>query len=174
MFSARSISSWLGYRTPVTRSSSASMYSSRSCSPFMVRPFSHRSDQSPQRPEVEIQVLVLDFEGLLQLRHPLLQQHEGLAQALDLVRGQRAAVDPAQRLALHQLTQQLDQSEDQLRQPFLETLAVGVDPPAQRPVEAIELIAEQRELGLAGEQLVPTRSLLLAAAAHSRSSETKL
>src|SRR3954451_25444552 len=77
-----------------------------------------------QRPQVEVQVLFLQSERLAQLLHPLLEQHECLAKALHLVVRERAALDPAQGLALHQLTQELDEGEDELSRPALDVVAV--------------------------------------------------
>src|SRR5204863_3570628 len=99
------------------------------------------SHQLPQRPEVQVQVLVLQAEGLLQLLHPLLEEHERLTQPLDLLRGERPALDPPERLALHELAEELHQRQHELRQPLLEVVAVGVDPPAKRAVQAVELAA---------------------------------
>ena len=47
-----------------------------------------------------------------------------------------AAVDAPQRLALHQLAQQLDDREHELREPALDVLRVGVDAARERVVEA--------------------------------------
>ena len=55
-----------------------------------------------------------------QLVHALLELHERAAEALDLVVGQAAAVDAPQRLALHQLAQQLDHREHELREAALD------------------------------------------------------
>src|SRR5439155_20713339 len=86
-----------------------------------------------------------------------------------------AALDPAERLSLHQLAQQLDQCQDELRQALLEVVAVGVDAAAQRPIQAIELIAEEAEVWVAGEQLVAAWALVVARRPpHSPSPELKL
>ena len=66
-------------------------------------------------------------ELLAQLGHPPVELHERAAQALDLLLGQRAGVDAPQRLALHQLAQQLDDREHELGEPLLDRLGVGVD-----------------------------------------------
>src|SRR3954454_16530407 len=119
----------------------------------MVSSFRSALDQPSKRSEVEVEVLVLDLERLLEFVHSLLQQHEGLAQALDLIRGERAAVYPAQRLALHQLAQPLDQQKNQRRQVLLEVLAIGVAASPQGAVESLELVTDRRKVGIAGEQL---------------------
>src|SRR3954453_15996360 len=98
------------------------MYSSRRFSPFISYASFRRSHQLTQRPEVQVQVLVLQSESLLQLLHALLQEHECLAEPLDLVRGQGAALDAAEPLTLHQLPKQLDQSQNELRQALLEVV----------------------------------------------------
>jgi hypothetical protein len=38
-----------------------------------------------ERPEAEVQVLLLELERLTQLRHPAVELHEGLAEPLDLL-----------------------------------------------------------------------------------------
>src|SRR4051794_7397574 len=153
MYSMRSISSMLGYRTLVTRSRTASMYASRSLSPFIVAS-SSPLDQFSQWAEVEIQVVLLELEVLAKLFHLLLEQHEGLAEPLDLLGRKRPALDSPQRLALHQLADQLNEREHQLGKTLLEALAVGVDAPPARGPKAIELVAEELEIAPAGEQPV--------------------
>jgi hypothetical protein len=41
------------------------------------------SEQSAQRAEVQVEVLVLEPERVLELLHPLFERHEGAAEALD-------------------------------------------------------------------------------------------
>src|SRR3954452_16712858 len=100
-------------------------------------------EQFSEWAEVDVQVLLLELEVIAQLFHLLLEQHEGLAEPLDLVGRERAPVDSPQRLALHQLADQLDEREHQLGQPFLEAFAVRVDAPAARRSESIEFLPEQ-------------------------------
>src|SRR5690349_11005488 len=83
-------------------------------------------DQLSKWAEVEVQVLGLELEVLAELLHLLLEQHEGLSQPLDLIRGESAALDSPQRLALHQLADQLHQRQHELREPLLEALGIGV------------------------------------------------
>src|SRR5881227_358253 len=104
------------------------MYWSLSSDPLISFSFLDSLHQPAQRPEVEVEVLVLEPELVLELLHPLLEQHERLAEPLDLVGRERAALDPPERLALHQLTQQLDQREHELGQALLEAFAVRVEP----------------------------------------------
>src|SRR4051794_5994917 len=151
------------------------MYSSRSCSPFIaiaLSPFV--SHQTAQRPKVQVQVLVLQPERLLQLFHPLLEQHEGLAQPLHLIRRETAALDPAERLALQQLPQQLDQRQDELRKALLELVAIGVDPATQGSVQPIQLIAEELQVGMASQALVSRGGVVIRRRPHALSSELKL
>src|SRR4051794_38294329 len=106
------------------RSKSASMYLSCS-SPGSAISLSSPSLQEPsERPQVEVQVLLLQAERLPELLHPLLEQHERLAEALDLVRGQRAALDAPKGLTLHELSQQLDQRQYEPGESLLHVLAV--------------------------------------------------
>src|SRR3954447_11356231 len=104
----------------MTRSSIVSTYSSRNLSRSLIpAPF---LDQIPKWAEIEVEVLALQPELALQLFHPLLEQHERLPQALDLVRRQRAPLDPMKRLTFHELTQEIDQGQHQPSQPLLKAL----------------------------------------------------
>src|SRR5205823_776031 len=87
--------------------------------------------QSSQGTEVQVQVTVVEAEVALQLLHALGEQHQRLPQALDLFVAQIAGLDSAQRLTLHQLAQELDDREYELRQPPLDALRIGVHPPRQ-------------------------------------------
>src|SRR5687768_12346291 len=110
------------------------MYSSCNCSgSFILRPPSVEvSHQPAQRPELQVEVLVVAAGLLLELVHPLAEKHEGVTEALALVRRERAAVDPRQGLALHELAQQLHERHHELGETLLEAVSVGVDAPAQR------------------------------------------
>src|SRR6478672_441576 len=94
--------------------------------------FPPSSQQPAQRAEVQVQVLVLKAELLLELLHALLEQHEGAVEALDLLVGQPAGVDAAQRLTLHQLAQELDDRQHELGEALLDALGVCVDAARQR------------------------------------------
>src|SRR5437762_2386590 len=83
---------------------------------FPGRPLSLLLKQVPQRPEVQVELGVLESERRLQLLHALLEPHERLAEPLDLVLRERALLHPPDSLTLHQLTQELDQRQNQLRQ----------------------------------------------------------
>src|SRR5690349_6516802 len=82
-------------------------------------------EKSSQRPEVEAQVLVSEPELDLQLLHPLGELHERLSQPLDLLVVERACLHPPERLSFHQLAQQLDQRQHELRQSALDVLGIG-------------------------------------------------
>src|SRR5919199_3002517 len=82
--------------------------------------FHARLQEISQRPEVEVQVAVFQLEVRLQLLHPRLELHERLAHALDLLVGQRAVLHAPQGLALHQLPEELDERQDELRETLLD------------------------------------------------------
>src|SRR5689334_9771750 len=107
-------------------------------------------DQLSEWAEVDVQVLLLELEVLAELFHLLLEQHERLSEPLDLFRRERAPLDPAQSLTLHQLANQLDQGQHQLRETLLEALAVRVDASPARRSESIELIAEKLQIPPSG------------------------
>src|SRR2546429_770265 len=65
--------------------------------------------------------LLLEKKQLLQAA---LELHERLAQSLDLVGAQRADLDAPDRLALHQLADDVDELEHERRQPLLDVLAI--------------------------------------------------
>src|SRR4051794_2953148 len=93
------------------------------------------SEQLAEWAEVQVEVLGGEAEVLAQLGHALLEREEGLAEALDLLRCQVARIDAAQGLALHELAQELDNGEEELREPLLDALGVGVDAAGKRVVE---------------------------------------
>src|SRR5688572_6690908 len=155
------------------------MYSSCNCSgSFILRPPSVEvSHQPAQWPEVQVEVLVLEAELLLELVHPLLEEHEGLTEALDLLRRERPTVDPPQGLALHELAQQLHERHHELGEALLEAVSVRVDAPAQRRVEAVQLVAEQLQVAMARHQAARAARGSLSVAvrgAHSAASVVKL
>src|SRR4051812_29780826 len=87
---------------------------------------SARSQEFAQRTQVDVEVLVLEPETLLQFLHPLLELHERLAEAFDLVFGQRAGFHAADGLALHELAEQLEQREHELCEPAFDVVRIGV------------------------------------------------
>jgi hypothetical protein len=72
------------------------------------------SEEAAKRAEIEVQILGLELKLGAQLLHALVEFHERCPEAFDLLSGQPAGVDAPQRLALHQLAQQLDDREHQL------------------------------------------------------------
>src|SRR5439155_20607933 len=91
---------------------------------------SQRGSQQPaERSQVEVEIAVGELEVLLELLHALFQRHERRAQPLDLVVAEPARLDAADGLALHELAQQLDEREHELREPALHVRAIlGLDP----------------------------------------------
>src|SRR5207248_5846911 len=112
------------------------------------------SEEVAERPEVQIQVAVLEPELGLELLHAALELHERLAEALDLLVGQGALLHAAKRLPLHQLAEQLDEGEDELREALLDLLGVGVHAPRERALEPVELAGHGVEVARAAEQPV--------------------
>src|SRR5579884_344012 len=110
--------------------------------------------KTSERTEIEVQVLVLQPERRLQLVHPLGEAHERQPQPLDLLVGQPAFVHPPKRLALHQLAQELDQREDELREAAFHLLGVGGHPLRKRVVDAVQALGDEVEVAGCGEQPV--------------------
>src|SRR3954447_12949573 len=117
---------------PIRLSRSSATFST-SFSDATCSSFSRYSQQASERAEVEVQVLVAQSELGLQLVHALGELHERLPQAFDLVIGERPALHPMQCLALHQLPQQLDQRQDELRKAAFDRFGIGRDAPGERP-----------------------------------------
>src|SRR4051812_36844017 len=99
-------------------------------------------EQLAERAQVEVQVLVSQPELALQFLHARLKSHERLAEPLDLVIGERAALHPANCLAFHELPEQLDQCQDELRQAALDVMGVGVHAGRQAGADALQLPQE--------------------------------
>src|SRR5205085_1190845 len=111
------------------------------------------SEQTPERAQVEVELRVLQPERGLQLLHALLEEHERLSEALDLVVSQRALLHPAERLALHQLAQELDQRQDELRQTAFDLLRVGVDSPREGVADLLERARDPCDVAVRRQQL---------------------
>src|SRR3954470_8854824 len=90
------------------------------------------SQQAPERPQLQVEVLVLEAELRFQLVHALGELHERLAHPIDLVVGEHSFVHPPQRLAFHQLPQELDERQDKLCETTLDRLRVGADARRER------------------------------------------
>src|SRR4051812_15026017 len=91
------------------------------------------SEQAAKRAKIEVEVLGVEIELGAQLLHALVELHERGPQAFDLLGGQPAGVDPPQRLALHQLAQQLDDREHKLAEALGDVLRVCGDAVRRRP-----------------------------------------
>ena len=107
----------------------------------------HRYSRLPSGPRLRLRSSSLSPKLSRSSHHALVELHERLPEALDLLLRQRAAVDPAQRLALHELAQELDDGQHELGQAALEVLGIGVDPARERVVEPRLVAREQVEVG---------------------------
>src|SRR5688500_6903841 len=90
------------------------------------------------RPLLAVEVLDFEAERLPQLLHALLELHASLAEALDLVVGERAGFHAADGLSLHELAEQFDDRQRELREAALDVVRVGVDARRQAGVELVE------------------------------------
>src|SRR4051794_22700492 len=130
------------------------------CSPFprfvvaSLRTNGENSQQITERSEIEIQVFLLEPEVLRELVHALLELHERLPETLDLLVVEVPHFHAAERLALHQLPQELDQGEHELSEPTLDVLRVGLDPARQRAPRALEIARDRREVAACEQQPV--------------------
>src|SRR3954454_13088279 len=130
------------------------------CSPFprsvvaSLRTTGENSQQITERPEIEIEVLLLEPEVLGELVHALLELHERLAETLDLLVVEVPDFHAAERLALHQLPQKLDQREHELCKPTLDVLRVRHDPSRQRAARAFEIARKRRQVAAREQQPV--------------------
>src|SRR5919201_4907089 len=115
------------------------------------------SEQVSERPQVEVEVAVFESEMLLELAHPLLELHERLAKALDLLLAQGVVLHAPQRLPLHQLAKELDECEDELREPPLDLLRICVHAPRKGRRHMLQLPGDPREVHCAAQQLVDRR-----------------
>src|SRR5207237_9868795 len=88
------------------------------------------------------------------LLHPRLELHERLAEPVDLLVGERAVLHPAQRLALHQLPEELDQRQHELSEALLDTFRIGVHPPREGLLDVLELARDPTEVAARREELV--------------------
>src|SRR5438067_4673961 len=112
------------------------------------------SEEVAERAEVEVQVAVLEPELGLELLHAALELHERLAEPLDLLVGEVPLLHPVERLPLHELTEELDEREDELREALLDLLGVGVHPSWKRALEPVELARDRVEVAGGAEQPV--------------------
>src|SRR5690349_15666183 len=110
--------------------------------------------QIAERAQIQVQIALFEPEMLDQLLHAAIELHERVAEALDLLVGERAALHPAERLPLHQLAQQLDEREHELREALLDLLGVGVHSARERLGQMLELAGDSPEVAVGLEQLV--------------------
>src|SRR3954471_13495308 len=126
------------------------------------------SEEVAERPEAQVEVAGVEAELALELFHALLELHERLAETIDLFVGQRRVVHPPQRLPFHQLPQEFDEREHELRQPALDRSRVGVDPSRKGGTDAVELVRQRPEVARRVQEP------LLAGTHVARSSPAKL
>src|SRR5882762_5268456 len=88
------------------------------------------SEQAAERAEVEIEVSGGKAEALADVADRVLEPHERAPHVLGLLGREAAGLHAADRLALHQLAQELDEREHEPRDRALHVLGVGV--PARR------------------------------------------
>src|SRR5881398_2317286 len=140
------------------------------CRPSL-RAFDRNSEQVAERPEVEIEIALIEPELLGQLLHPLLELHERLPEALDLLVVQVSRFHAAKRLAFHELPEQLDEREHELREPALDVLRVGLDAARQSAARPFEIASERLEVAAREQEPIDGVGH---AAAPSRSRTAKL
>src|SRR2546429_575183 len=105
------------------------------------------SEQAAERAEVEIEVSGGKAEALADVADRVLEPHERAPHVLGLLGREAAGLHAADRLALHQLAQELDQREHEPRDRALHVLGIGV--PARRREIAhapLQLRAQRLEL----------------------------
>jgi hypothetical protein len=115
------------------------------------------SEQASQRTEVEVEVLVREAERALELLHAGLERHERPAETLDRLVVEVARLHAPERLALHELAQELDDRQHELGEPPLDVLGIGVDAGRQRVVEPPEVARERVEIERRGQELLTGR-----------------
>jgi len=77
-------------------------------------------------------VVVVESELAPQFLHAALELHERGPEPLDLLGGERAALDPAHGLTFHELAHEVDEHDDEPGQAAHDVLGVGVDACRQR------------------------------------------
>src|SRR2546423_12792321 len=88
-------------------------------------PHNEASHELAERAEIDVEILIFQTEDLFQFFHAPFQKHEGLAEALDLVIGKRSVFHPPHGLPLHQLSEQIDQRQNELSEPALDVFRIG-------------------------------------------------
>src|SRR5687768_12694879 len=82
----------------------------------------------PNRAEREVQILIGEPKDALHLVHLFFELHQRGTQPLDLFLAEITAVHASQRLFLEKAPHQLDDRQNQFRQPVLDDLGIGRDP----------------------------------------------
>ena len=100
------------------------------------------SQQSSERAEIQIQVFLRQAERRAQLDHSVPEAQERQTQALLLFLGQGARVETSDSLMLEDLAEELDQRQNQARQPHIDPLGVGVYPARKRAHQLVELVPQ--------------------------------
>src|ERR671936_1447863 len=96
------------------------------------------SEEVSERAQGDVQVLLREAEVLPQLLHPLFERHQRLAEPLDLLVAQSSGFHSPDRLALHELPQELDEREHKLGQAPRHVLTIlGLDPHRPGSVEKL-------------------------------------
>jgi hypothetical protein len=80
------------------------------------------SQEPAQGTEVDVQVGVCQAEVFLEFFHLFRQAHEGAAETLDFLVGERPGLDASDRLAFQQFAEQLDEREDEFAQAILDVM----------------------------------------------------
>jgi hypothetical protein len=86
--------------------------------------------QLSQRTEIEVQILGGEAKEFADVPDGLFEPHQRNADGFNFFRGQRLLLHPPDRLTLHQLPQEFDNRQYQLRHRSLNIVGLGV--PAQR------------------------------------------
>jgi hypothetical protein len=110
--------------------------------------------KTPDRTEVEVEVLVPQAELRLQLFHPLGETHERQAELLNLLVVERSLFHAPQSLAFHQLAQELDKGQHELCEAALDGLRVTVDATRKRVTHLLELPGNRLDVAVRGEEAV--------------------
>lgn len=87
-----------------------------------------RRQQCTEWPQIQIQVFHRQPVLGTQTSHAFVKDHERGTEALLLLFGEVALVDPVERLAFHELTQQFHKRENQPDQVPFRCVRVGADP----------------------------------------------
>src|SRR3990172_5648146 len=86
--------------------------------------------QLAEGPEVEVQILRVEFEAFCELIDGLLELHQGDPDVLDLFGRQGLFLEASDGLALHQLADEFDEAEHELDDGTLDVFRIRI--PSQR------------------------------------------